>query len=70
MMLPKCGTLLTYGNALVMSTLRSPSTGRIFFFVSVMEFLCCGAVLASAGDGALIEDASRLSRLLCVVDKL
>ena len=41
---PKCGTLFTYGNALVMSTLRSPSTGRIFFLVvSVMVvtvYLC------------------------------
>ena len=30
------GTLLTYGNALVMSTLRSPSTGRIFLSAAAM----------------------------------
>lgn len=46
MMLPKCGTLLTYGRAEVIKTFRFPSSGRIacFFVVVVVAVV---AVLMS-----------------------
>lgn len=46
MMLPRCGTLFTYGSADVMRTFRSPLTGSITFFALViLGYMCdCAAI--------------------------
>lgn len=41
--LPKCGTLFTYGSALVIRIFRSPSLGRIFL-TFVMVSVCVRGV--------------------------
>jgi hypothetical protein len=63
---PKCGTLFTYGNALVMSTLRSPSTGKIFFLVvSVMGLDCLCSWWGSIARLAFLRNGIRMDWCAC-----